>query len=145
MIRLRRICHPLTVEGGFTLLEVLVASAVLGAALTLLIGAWNGLGRTRDVSVQHEWAQQIAMQKLAEFSAEGVTEFAKDDTLMYHGVEFGYKLSYTPVKDADWLPQKLGSQRRLLYRVQLDIYWGKSTADTPGLSVVTHLFKMALS
>ena len=73
MIRLRRICHPLTVEGGFTLLEVLVASAVLGAALTLLIGAWNGLGRTRDVSVQHEWAQQIAIQKLAEFSADGVT------------------------------------------------------------------------
>ena len=30
MIRMRRICRPLTVEGGFTLLEVLVASAVLG-------------------------------------------------------------------------------------------------------------------
>lgn len=129
---------------GFTLLEVLVATAVLGASLTLLIGAWNGLGRNRDASVHHGWAQQIATQKLAEFSAEGVTDLAKDDKLIYQGVEFGYKLSYVPFSDTDWLPQKMGNQRRLLYRVQVDVYWGKSTADKPGLTVVTHLFKQAL-
>lgn len=144
MSRADRICgqHKM---GGFTLLEVLVATAVLGAALTLLIAAWNGVGRNRDASVQHEWAQQIAVQKLAEFSADGITEFAKDDKLVYQGVEYGYKLSYVPVQDTDWLPQKLGSQRRLLYRVQMDVYWGKSTADKPGLRMVTHLFKTALS
>jgi len=129
---------------GFTLLEVLVATAVLGASLTLLIAAWNGLGRNRDAAVHHVWAQQIAMQKLAEFSAEGVNDLSKDDSMVYEGVEFGYKLNYEPVKDTDWLPQKLGSQRQLLYKVKVDVFWGQASADKPGLSVVTHLFKAAL-
>ncbi len=142
---IRNVCQMQALtQRGFTLLEVMVATAILGVSLTLILAAWGGLVRGGDAGQYHTWAQRIAHQKLAEFSESGIKELSADDDMVYGGVKFGVKLKYDPVKDTDWLPQSFTRRRHLLYRVQVDVYWGDGAPDAPGLSLVTHLYKAAL-
>lgn len=135
---------PALIHRGFTLLEVLVATAILGSTLTLILAAWGGLVRGGDTAQHQTWAQHIATQKLAEFAEKDVTDLSGDDDMVYGGVKFGVKLKYEPVPDADWLPQSLSKRRHLLYRVQVSVYWGGNAQVLPGFSLETHMYKAVL-
>ncbi len=83
-------------NGGFTLLEVLVAVAILGAGLTVLLGAVNRnlimASESRNVSV----AGLLAQRKMAEVELEGYPEIRREQGQFEDAPEFNWFLSVVP-------------------------------------------------
>lgn len=83
-------------NSGFTLLEVLVAVAILGAGLTVLLGAVNRnlimAMESRNVSI----AGLLAQRKMAEVELEGYPELGQEQGQFEEAPEFNWFLSVVP-------------------------------------------------
>jgi type II secretion system protein I len=81
---------------GFTLLEVLVAVAILGAGLTVLLGAVNRnlimASQSKNLSI----AGLLAQRKMAEIELGGYPEIRKEQGQFEEAPEFKWFLSVTP-------------------------------------------------
>lgn len=128
------------VAQGFTLLEVLVATAIVGTALAIGLSAYTSISRNKTRHLLHAHAASIAEQKLAEFALDGITELNSTEPLRYLNVEFGYKVAFEPVPATESMPFDLVPMNRGLYQVKVDVFWGdKPTA--PGYSLTSTVLK----
>lgn len=125
---------------GFTLLEVLVATAIVGTALAIGLSAYTSISRNKTHHLLHAHAASIAEQKLAEFALDGIKELNSTEPLRYMAVEFGYKVSFEPVPATEAMPFDLVPMNRGLYHVKVDVFWGDQPT-TPGYSLTSTVFK----
>jgi len=81
---------------GFTLLEVLVAVAILGAGLAVLLGAVNRnlimASQSKNLSI----AGLLAQRRLAEIELEGYPEIREEQGQFEEAPEFRWFLSVRP-------------------------------------------------
>lgn len=111
-------------RGGFTLLEVLVATVIMGIAVTALISGLSqsvkNAGRLRD----YDRASMLARAKMNdllldnELPFEGTEEgtFPEDQS---GGIPSGWKVSIRPFEE----PPNAGPGTVILQEVALDVWW----------------------
>ena len=127
--RLRRV----KVDKGFTLIEVVVALAILGVGLTVIIELFSGGLRLGRVSMEYTKAVNYARMKMEETMAkpvveEGTQEGESDDKIFrwQMGVKKVDLLSID--KSIDYKPPVE------LFQVKIDVFW-KSGAKEKSMSV----------
>jgi type II secretion system protein I len=118
--------HSATVKyskspNGFTLLEVLVAVAILGAGLTVLLGAVNRNLIMASESKNLSIAGLLAQRKLAEIELEGYPEIGQEQGQFEEAPEFNWFLSVVPYQIAN-----LDTEIRI---VILRITWDEGKKD----------------
>jgi general secretion pathway protein I len=122
-------------KNGFTLLEVVVALAILGIALTVIIELFSGGLRLARTSMEYTKAVNFARMKMEEITSqqkieEGINEGKYDDT--FHWQVNIKKMDLLPVeKDSDFKPPIE------LFQVRVDILW-KSGAKERSASVESY-------
>ncbi|MGQ0794020.1 MAG: type IV pilus modification PilV family protein [Deltaproteobacteria bacterium] len=102
-------------RGGFTLLEVLVALAILGLSLTVLLGAVNRnlalASKSRNLTV----AEALAQKKITEIELEGYPEIREESGEFEESPGFRWFLSINPLPIA-----QLGIELRV---INLEVQW----------------------
>ena len=113
-------------QSGFTLLEIVVAMAILGIGLVILIELFGGGLRLGRTSQEYTKAAGYARIKLEEISlaatlAEGVQEGEFDNDFRWQ----------TEVKKVDLLPPLETEYRPPVdfYRVRLEVLWQSGLRD----------------
>lgn len=100
---------------GFTLLEVIIAVAILGASLAILLGAVNKnlvlASRSKNLSI----ASSLAQQKLGEIELDGYPEVGEEQGVFEESPGFSWYLSVLPYDI-----QQLGTEIRV---VMLTVTW----------------------
>lgn len=120
-------------QAGFTLLEALVATAVMGAAVAALLGLLSGALRNASRLEAPEQALLLGQSKLNELLAAGVeaqegetSNPALDQTIGGRWDErFRWEARRTRFRSS---PQRTPGEL-LLARVALDVYWKSGTGD----------------
>jgi prepilin-type N-terminal cleavage/methylation domain-containing protein len=110
-------------EGGVTLLEVLVALAVLGTAVVAILQLFGGGLRLARGAGDHADAALLASAKLAEVEPGPLTEGTLE------GTEGPYRWTRRVALAADLLPFEPGSAAAVairLARVSVEVRWGQS-------------------
>ncbi|MGD0915728.1 MAG: type II secretion system protein [Thermodesulfobacteriota bacterium] len=121
---------------GFTLIEVVVALAILGIGLTVIIELFSGGLRLARTSQEYTKAMNFARMKMEEISSkqnieEGSDEGKCDDDMFHWQVQVK-KLDILPVeKDSDFKPPVD------LFQVRVDILW-KSGAQERSASIESY-------
>ena len=83
-------------SGGFTLLEVVIAVAIVGVALVMLLGSVN---RNLDVAVKSRDAQiaaLLAQEMLTEIQLEGLPSVREESGVFENNEGFEWFLSVAP-------------------------------------------------
>lgn len=112
---------------GFTLIEVLVAVAILGIGLTITLELFSGGLRLGRTSEEYTKAVNYARMKMEEMAvkpemAEGVEEGSFDDTFRWQ-VEVK-KVELLPVEDKpDFKPPAH------FFQVQIDVIWKSGSKE----------------
>lgn len=126
-------------QGGFTLLEVMVALMLIGIGFTLSLSAMSGsLKLTRQAS-EHENAMLLAKARLDEVSQYPDYKFVDDVAAeIYGGTEYSYKIEFRPVPLLD---ERMAERVKLPFRLEelsINVYWGKDGRHSYSLTT----FKM---
>jgi general secretion pathway protein I len=108
-------------QTGFTLLEVLVAVAILGSALAVLLGAVNKNLILASQSKNLAVAGMLAQKKITEVELEGFPEIREEEGEFEEAPGFKWFLSVRPLD----IPE-LGIQIRV---VRLLITWNEGEKD----------------
>lgn len=115
-------------ERGFTLLEVLVAMALIGIGFATAFVALSGARRLSEKVAAHEVAMQIARAKLDEIlHAKGNTlidDIGGNKELIYAGQSFGYQVKIRPVA----VPLAGSTDDPLVEDVGIEVFWGDKDA-----------------
>ena len=111
-------------RGGFTLLEVLVATVIMGIAVTVLIGGLSQSVKNADRLKAWDRASMLARARMEELlldpelpfdgSVEGT--FPSDQS---GGIPAGWKASLRPFE----LPPNAGPGAVIVQEVALDVWW----------------------
>lgn len=114
-------------QRGFTLLEVLVAMALIGIGFSSAFVAISGTNRLTEKSAGYENAMTLARSKLDEVLSTPHYLLTEDEEEMrYAGYLFGYRIKVRPVD----LPLPEGIEKSalpfLLENVTIDVFWGPS-------------------
>ena len=112
---------------GFTLLEVLVAIAILGVGLTIIIELFSGGLRLGRASEEYTKAVNYARMKMEEIAIkttmkEGSEEGEFDDTFRWQVV----------VKKVDLLPMENKADFKPpanFFQIQVDIFWKSGSKE----------------
>jgi general secretion pathway protein I len=112
---------------GFTLIEVLVAVAILGIGLTAILELFSGGLRLGRASEEYTKAVNYARMKMEEMAvkpevAEGVEEGSFDDTFRWQ----------VEVKKVDLLPVEDKPDFKLpahFFQVQIDVIWKSGSKE----------------
>jgi prepilin-type N-terminal cleavage/methylation domain-containing protein len=110
-------------EGGFTLLEVLVALVVLSTAVVAILQLFGGGLRLARTAGDHADAALLAGAKLADLEPGPLTEGATD------GTDGPYSWTRRVTLAPDLLPvepESLEAGRVRLARVSVEVRWGQS-------------------
>ena len=118
-------------QRGFTLLEVLVAMALIGIGFATAFVALSGARRLSEKVAAHEVAMQIARAKLDEIlHAKGNTlidDIGGNKELIYAGQSFGYQVKIRPVA----VPLAGSTDDPLVEDVGIEVFWGdKNTKNS---------------
>jgi len=112
---------------GFTLLEVLVAVAILGVGLTIIIELLSGGLRLGRVSVEHTKAVNYARMKMEEIAVkqtmkEGSEEGEFDDTFRWQVVV--KKMDLLPIENRpDFKPPAN------FFQIKVDVLWKSGSKE----------------
>jgi|GEM_PF-372698 len=108
-------------SGGFTLLEVIIAVAILGASLAILLGAVNKnlilASRSKNLSI----ASSLAQQKLGEIELAGYPEVGEEQGVFEESPGFSWYLSVLPYNI-----EQLGTEIRV---VLLTVTWDEGQKE----------------
>ena len=131
---------PRSIEGGYTLIEVLVAFAILALALTLLLGTLSGASR------QVRWADDAGRAAL---HAQSLLDDVGVGTALQPGERSGgfedgryrWSLQVSPYEDPLLPPDAMvdPAAPRLL-QVWLDVRWGEG--DDPRRHLQLHSLRL---
>lgn len=124
----RDVRHRTSSDNGFTLIEVVVALAILGIALTMIIELFSGGLRVGRASMEYTKAVNFARMKMEEVMAksalaEGNQEGESDDKIFrwQMGVE---KVDLAPIdKSVDYKPPVD------LFKVKVDVFWKSGSKE----------------
>ena len=123
------ICHGrlnrIPAQLGFTLLEVLVAMALIGVGFSTAFVAISGTNRLTEKSVSHEIAVALARAKLDEVLNTPNYSLANDDKEeRYAGNLYAYQIKVQPVDLS--LPEQVEKSALpfVLENVAIDVFWG---------------------
>lgn len=106
---------------GFTLLEVLVAVAILGSALAVLLSAVNRNLIIASDSKNLAIAGMLAQKKLSEIELEGFPEPRREQGEFEEAPGFRWQLSVIPINI-----RQLGIEIRAIYLV---VMWDEGKKD----------------
>jgi general secretion pathway protein I len=110
-------------QGGFTLLEVLVALIVLSVAVVAVLQLFGGGLRLARTATEHQEATLLADEKLTETTLdtieEGVTEGTQGDFTWTRRVSFTRELA--PEEPDPTRPETVR-----LARVSVEVRWGRN-------------------
>jgi general secretion pathway protein I len=115
-------------QSGFTLIEVIIAFALLALALTLLLGSLSGAARQIRTADDSGRATLHAQSLLAQLGVGEILQPGQKQGVFEEG-RYRWALQVEPYLDPVQRrsPQGVSSAPRLL-QVQLEVEWG----DTPG-------------
>jgi general secretion pathway protein I len=124
---------------GFTLLEVLVATAIMALAVTVGLSALRTSMRNADRQVELERAATLARRKMDELLAQPILPHGQPiggliDPVYTGGVAAGWTALATPVETAT-MPPRPNSVG--LERIQLELWW-ESPAGRHSLRLETY-------
>lgn len=115
-------------HAGFTLLEVMVAMAILTLALATYFSALGGSAKLSSNAEQHHMALVLAQAKLEEFLAQKSDVLADErDDLTYRGVKYGFRITSTQVPAPKFGLAAIPPMTKLS-RVQVEVFWGNEPA-----------------
>jgi general secretion pathway protein I len=113
-------------QRGFTLLEVIVAFAVLALALTLLLGTMSGAARQVRDSANSGGAALHAQSLLAQLGVGEPLGTGRDNGDFEDG-RYQWELEVRPWKDASQPPNSpLDPAAPRMLEIQLDVTWGQA-------------------
>lgn len=121
-------CRNFFVTTGFTLIEVVVALAILGIGLTVIIELFSGGLRLARTSEEYTKAMNFARMKMEEITSqqkieEGTDEGKCDDDTFHWQVKTK-KMDILPIeKDSDFKPPVE------LFQVRVDILWKSGSKE----------------
>lgn len=112
---------------GFTLIEVLIAVAILGIGLTIIIELFSGALRLGRATEEYTKAVNYARMKMEEIAVkpvveEGTEEGSFDDTYRWQ----------VEVKKVDLLPLENRPDFKppaQFYQIQIDVLWKSGTKE----------------
>ena len=115
---------PSRTQGGYTLIEIIVAFAILALGLTLLLGTLSGATRQVRQAGDAGRAALHAQSLLAEFG-ELPRPGARDGAL--EGGRYRWQLDVSPWSDPAPRrgPQRIDPSAARLVRLQLQVEWGE--------------------
>ncbi|MET0581203.1 MAG: prepilin-type N-terminal cleavage/methylation domain-containing protein [Pseudoxanthomonas sp.] len=113
-------------QHGFTLIEVIIAFALLALALTLLLGSLSGAARQIRTAEDNGRATLHAQSLLAQVGVGEALQPGRKQGVFEQG-RYRWELQVAPYTDPlkRSSPQAAGSLPRLL-QVQLDVEWGNA-------------------
>ena len=115
-------------QAGFTLLEVVVAIAVVGAGFAAGLAAMSGSLRLMRSAGEYEQAMLLARAAMTEALAYPDADIVDDgERDVYQGVEYAYRVEFRPVR-LTTSAQSAGSvaaARAPLEQIAVDVYWGE--------------------
>ena len=110
-------------QGGFTLLEVMVAVAIIAIALTALLGSHSQSVSLAGESKFYTTASLLAQRKMAELELAGFDDLVSDGGDF--GEEFpGYRWE-VKVDQADF--EGFAEIAQHIMQIDLALYWGESS------------------
>lgn len=114
-----------TEQRGFTLLEVLVAMALIGIAFSAAFVAISGARRLTEKSIVHESALILARAKLDEvLSSQDYLLADEGGEDYYSGHKFGYQIKVRPVNLSPIDSIEEYSMPFILEDVGIEVFWG---------------------
>ncbi len=109
-------------EGGFTLVEIVVAMAVLGVSLVLVIELFSGGLRLGRASEEYTLAGQFARQKMEEISLNREIQEGIEDG-EFEGTHYRWQVEVKKI-DLLLIPPETDYKPPVdLYQVQVRIIW----------------------
>ena len=113
-------------QGGFTLLEVLVAIVLLGFSYAGILSALSQSIRLARASADQENAALLARSLIEENRALPKSEIlGSDKREVFGGTRFGYKVEVRGVPLFDDIPADKIKPTFELKRITADVYWGE--------------------
>ncbi len=110
-------------QGGFTLVEVLVALIVLSVAVVAALQLFGGGLRLARAAADHQDATLLASAKLSELTLESLEEGTSE------GTEGDYHWTRRVSFDRDLLPEEPDASKPetvRLARVSVEVRWGRN-------------------
>lgn len=112
-------------QSGFTLLEVLVAMALIGIGFSAAFVAISGTRRLTEKSMAHESAHILARAKLDEvLSNKDYVLTDEDGEDRYSGNTFGYQIKVRPVDISAPEAFEKKALPFILEDVGIEVFWG---------------------
>ena len=105
----------LSSQKGFTLLEVIIAVAIMGAALAILLGSVNRNLMQASLSKNQSIAQTLAQQKMSEIELDGYPQVGEEQGPFEEFAGF-----YWFVRVLPYDIEQLGTEIRI---VIVDVTW----------------------
>lgn len=122
-------------QGGFTLLEVMVAMMLIGIGFTMALSAMSGSLKLTRLASEHENAMLLAKARLDEVAQNPGYKFAEEPSEeVYGGTEFSYKIEFRPVPLLD---ERMAERVKLPFRLEeltIYIYWGPGGKNSYSLT-----------
>jgi len=107
--------HKSKRDKGFTLLEVIIAVAIMGASMAILLGSVNRNLVVASKSKNQSIAYSLAQQKLGEIELEGYPQVGLDQGTFEEFPGFNWYVNVLPYDI-----EQLGTEIRI---VMVDIAW----------------------
>lgn len=102
-------------QKGFTLLEVIIAVAIMGASMAILLGAVNRNLVLASQSKNQSLAYSLAQQKMGEIELQGYPQVGQDQGTFEEYPGFSWYVNVLPYDI-----EQLGTEIRI---VMVDIAW----------------------
>lgn len=113
-------------NGGFTLIEVVVAITVLGVSYAAMLGAFSGSLKLLRQASEYQNAILLARSKLDETAIDTSLEIADQEAEeTYGGVTYAYKIE---IRDVPVVEEVLKESVKLpvkLEEIAVEVFWGK--------------------
>jgi type II secretion system protein I len=107
--------HESKRDKGFTLLEVIIAVAIMGASMAILLGSVNRNLVVASKSKNQSIAYSLAQQKLGEIELQGYPQVGRDQGTFEEFPGFNWYVNVLPYDI-----EQLGTEIRI---VMVDIAW----------------------
>jgi prepilin-type N-terminal cleavage/methylation domain-containing protein len=112
-------------QAGFTLLEVVVAVAVVGAGFAVGLGAMSGSLRLMRSATEYEQATLLARAVMTEaLSYPDYDVVADRDREIYQGIEYAYRIEFRPVRMTNSGEAQGATMPVALQQISVDVFWG---------------------
>ena len=113
-------------QAGFTLIEVVVAMAVVGAGFAVGLAAMSGSLKLLRSASEYEQAMLLARSAMTEALAYPDHELIADrEREVYQGVEYGYQIEFRPVRLVSDDEARVAPPQVSLQQISVDVAWGE--------------------